>query len=61
VNLVKKRYGVIAQDLEINNPEFIRTDGDGLKSVAYIDLLVAKNIELEDRLGKLELLIKTLI
>jgi hypothetical protein len=57
----QKRYGVIAQDLEINNPEFIRTDGDGLKSVAYIDLLVAKNIELEDRLGKLELLIKTLI
>ena len=57
----QKRYGVIAQELEVTNPEFVRTNECGLKSVAYIDLLIAKNVEaevkvgfLEDRLAKLE-------
>ena len=47
-----KRSGVIAQELEINHPEFVRTDEEGLKSVAYIDLLIAKIAELEARLEK---------
>ena len=47
-----KRAGVIAQELEINHPEFVRTDEEGLKSVAYIDLLIAKIAELEARLEK---------
>ena len=47
-----KRSGVIAQELEENHPEFVRTDKDGLKSVAYIDLLIAKIAELEARLKK---------
>jgi hypothetical protein len=47
-----KRYGVIAQELEEKHPEFVRTDDEGLKSVAYIDLLIAKIAELEARLEK---------
>ena len=47
-----KRSGVIAQELETKHPEFVRTNKDGLKSVAYIDLLIAKIAELEARLEK---------
>ncbi len=47
-----KRVGVIAQELEKTNPEFIREDVDGTKSVAYIDLLITKIAELEARLEK---------
>ena len=50
----QKRYGVIAQELEKTNPEFVREDTQGFKSVAYIDLLIAKIAELEARLEKLE-------
>ena len=50
----QKRYGVIAQELEKTNPEFVREDSQGFKSVAYIDLLVAKIAELEARIQKLE-------
>jgi hypothetical protein len=57
----QKRYGVIAQELEKEHPEFVRTDKEGIKSVSYIDLLVAKNAELEDRITKLEKLIEKLI
>ena len=48
------RYGVVAQELEINHPEFVTTNVDGLKSVNYIDLLVAKINELENRIKELE-------
>jgi len=47
-----KRSGVIAQELEKKHPEFVRTDKEGLKSVAYVDLLIAKIAELEARLEK---------
>tara|TARA_R110000787_G_scaffold285855_1_gene402524 strand:- start:475 stop:1485 length:1011 start_codon:yes stop_codon:yes gene_type:complete len=47
-----KRAGVIAQELEEKHPEFVRTDDKGLKSVAYIDLLITKIAELEARLEK---------
>ncbi len=36
------RYGVIAQDVEKIVPELVRTDENGMKSVAYVDLLVVK-------------------
>jgi hypothetical protein len=49
----QKRYGVIAQELEKTNPELEKTV-EGFKSVAYIDLLIAKIAELEARLEKLE-------
>ncbi len=48
----EKRYGVIAQELEENHPEFVKTDDEGFKSVKYIDLLIAKIAELEARLEK---------
>jgi len=46
------RTGVIAQELEKTNPEFVRTDNEGMKSVSYTDLLIAKIAELEERLNK---------
>jgi len=48
------RYGVIAQDVERVAPELVRTDAEGGKSVAYIDLLVAKIADLENRVAALE-------
>tara|TARA_R110000764_G_scaffold173259_1_gene259993 strand:- start:465 stop:2672 length:2208 start_codon:yes stop_codon:yes gene_type:complete len=46
------RVGLIAQELEVTNPEFVVTDDAGFKSVKYIDLLIAKIAELEARLEK---------
>jgi len=48
------RTGVIAQELEIKHPEFVETNDEGFKSVKYIDLLISKIAELEDRIKKLE-------
>jgi len=48
------RVGVIAQELEVTNPEFVETDKEGFKSIKYIDLLIAKIAELEDRIKQLE-------
>lgn len=56
-NQGQKRYGVIAQELEEVHPEFVRTNNEGMKSVAYIDLLIAKNAELESRIKQLEKLL----
>jgi hypothetical protein len=47
------RYGVIAQELEVEHPEFV-SENNGIKSVNYIDLLVAKIAELENRIKELE-------
>jgi len=60
------RVGVIAQELEKANPEFVRTNSEGIKSVSYIDLhsaeiaqLKEENLELRHKLNlimnKLEL------
>jgi len=48
------RTGVIAQELEEKHPEFVNTDDEGFKSVKYIDLLIAKIAELENRIQTLE-------
>ena len=50
----RTRYGVIAQDVEQIAPELVYTDSEGIKSVGYIDLLVAKIAELEERIKTLE-------
>jgi hypothetical protein len=50
----RTRFGVIAQELEEKHPEFIHTRESGEKSVSYIDLLVAKVHELENRIKDLE-------
>jgi hypothetical protein len=49
-----KRYGVIAQQVEEHMPELVKTDEKGEKSVAYIDLLIAKINQMEKRLKLLE-------
>ena len=46
------RVGVIAQELELDHPEFVETSNEGYKSVKYIDLLITKIAELEARLAK---------
>ena len=48
------RTGVIAQELEIEHPEFVETNDKGFKSVKYIDLLISKIAELEHRIKQLE-------
>lgn len=57
----KTRFGIIAQDIEKIAPELVSVDSEGNKSVAYIDMLIAKVsemdkkiIELEKRIEKLE-------
>jgi hypothetical protein len=49
-----QRYGVIAQELMINNPELVRVDSDGYMSVSYIDLLVKEVAYLKERVRQLE-------
>ena len=50
----RTRFGVIAQEIEEKHPEFVHTREGGDKTVSYIDLLVAKVHELENRIKKLE-------
>jgi len=49
-NLEDYRVGTIAQELEKTNPEFVKTDEAGYKSVKYLDLMMAKLAELEENL-----------
>jgi len=51
----RRRVGVIAQELERSHPEFVTTNPDtGYKAVSYIDMLMAKVAELEQRIKELE-------
>jgi len=50
----RTRYGVIAQEVEKIMPEVVYTDSKGMKSVNYIDLLISKIAELEERIKALE-------
>ena len=34
----QSRIGLIAQEVEVENPEFVRTSEDGTKSISYIDV-----------------------
>ena len=43
----RKRYGVLAEDIEVDYPELVHIDADGVKGVNYIDLLVKRVSELE--------------
>lgn len=53
-NSNKKRYGVIAQDIEDKYPELVTTDSDGFKSVSYTDLLVREVAFLKEKINILE-------
>jgi len=50
----EKRYGVLAQDLREVAPELVNEDENGILSVKYIDLLIRKIAELENRVKQLE-------
>lgn len=49
----RKRYGVIAQDVEANYPELVY-DNEGSKTVAYIDFLVLRLAKLEEKYDELK-------
>lgn len=51
----RRRVGVIAQELERDHPDFVITNPEtGYKAVSYVDMLMAKIAELEDRINQLE-------
>lgn len=52
-NSDKKRFGVIAQEVEEKYPEVVSEDKEGLKVVSYTDLLVKRVAELEEENKKL--------
>jgi hypothetical protein len=51
----RKRYGVVAEDIEAHYPELVHTDPNGVKGVNYIDLLVKRVAELEKELEDISL------
>jgi len=51
----RKRYGVIAEDIENDYPELVHTGADGVKGINYIDLLVKRVAELEKELEDISL------
>jgi hypothetical protein len=48
------RVGVIAQEIEKDHPELVYTNAEGMKSVAYIDLLIKEIVSLKNRVKQLE-------
>jgi hypothetical protein len=48
------RVGVIAQEIEKDFPELVYTNAEGMKSVAYIDLLIKEIVSLKNRVKQLE-------
>jgi hypothetical protein len=50
----RRRYGVIAQEVELLAPELVSETEEGVKVVNYIDLLIAKIARLEQRIKILE-------
>jgi len=53
-NEKRKRYGIIAQEIEKNNPELVYEDKEGYKQVAYIDYLLMKMAEKDKQINNLE-------
>tara|TARA_B100001094_G_scaffold43950_1_gene38756 strand:- start:3041 stop:3955 length:915 start_codon:yes stop_codon:yes gene_type:complete len=52
-NTTRKRYGVVAEDIETDYPELVYDLGNGVKAVNYIDLLVKRVAEMEKELSEL--------
>lgn len=50
----ENQVGVIAQELKKTHPEFVIEDEKGFFSVKYIDLIITKLAELEERIFQLE-------
>jgi hypothetical protein len=51
----RKRYGVLAEDIEREYPELVHVGPDGTKGVSYIDLLIKRVAELEKELEDITL------
>jgi len=51
----RKRYGVVAEDIENDYPELVHTGADGVKGINYIDLLIKRVAELEKELEDISL------
>jgi hypothetical protein len=51
----RKRYGVLAEDIERDYPELVHVDAEGVKGINYIDLLVKRVAELEKELEDISL------
>ena len=49
----RKRYGVLAEDLEKEYPELVYTGSDGVKGISYTDLLIKRVAELEQELEQI--------
>ena len=49
----RKRYGVLAEDLEKEYPELVYTGADGVKGISYTDLLIKRVAELEQELEQI--------
>jgi hypothetical protein len=49
------RFGVVANELQKTNPELVRTDKDGMLSVAYFDLLIREVANLKCQVKALQL------
>lgn len=56
----RRRVGVIAQEVEKVLPELVYTDSEGMKSVAYTDLILMKLAFMESKIKELQREIKTL-
>jgi hypothetical protein len=50
----KKRFGVIAQELKVDNPELVGQGEDGMMNVSYFELLLKKVAYLEQELEKIK-------
>lgn len=57
----QSRVGVIAQELEIEHPELVRTDEQGMKSVSYSDLHSSEIAYLKDKVEQLETMLILLL
>lgn len=60
----RKRFGLVAQDVEKIMPDFVYTDEKGYKSLGYTDILIAvvarqkqQILDLQERVERLEMLI----
>ena len=50
----RRRYGVVAQEIQDKYPELISKDKDGKLSVSYIDLLITEIANLKNKIKDLE-------
>lgn len=50
----RKRYGVIANEIEVDYPELVIIDDEGFRSASYTDLLVYEHVQQEKEIAELK-------